>query len=230
MDIDLDKIRHEFLSFAPSYVKGPASEAIDNLIDLSYKKIITNGLYYIVLVDLVGSTKYGIDKGNQALSKRIELFITSSVQALNSFELKSKALFIKEIGDAALFMFHHFPDILEWNYNLRKLLDIHKWIDSPFIIRTVIHTGEVFLKGVNPIALSVSQAFKIEKDVPDNSIGLTESAFLSAYPTISRAYHAFSKHTQISIPGFDQPVSLYLLIFSNNEEIKEIISEDHDYA
>ena len=60
MNMDLEKIKNEFMSFAPSYVRGPASIAIANLIDLTQKKIITDGLYYVVLVDLVGSTKYAL--------------------------------------------------------------------------------------------------------------------------------------------------------------------------
>ena len=230
MNIDLEKIRNEFMAFAPSYVRGPASEAIGNLVELTQKKIITDGLYYIVLADLVGSTKYGVEEGNDALSNRIKKFVLSSVQAINSIELKSKALFIKEVGDAVLFIFHHFPDILNWNRNFRLFLKIFEKNDAPFIIRTAIHTGEVFLKGVNPIALSVSQTFKIEKDIPDNSIGLTESAFLSAYPTVSRAYHAFEKHKSISVPGFDEKVMLYLLNFEDENDLDRIIKEDHDYS
>jgi class 3 adenylate cyclase len=230
MNVDLEKIKNEFMSFAPSYVKGPASIAIGNLIDLTQKKIITDGLYYVVLVDLVGSTKYGTEKGNKALSKRIETFVSSSVLALSSIELRSKALFIKEVGDAVLFIFHHFPDILNWNRNFRGYLKISIQDEEPFIIRTVIHTGEVFLKGVNPIALAVSQTFKIEKDIPDNSIGLTESAFLSAYPTLSRAYHAFEKHKSISVPGFNEKVMLYLLKFEDEKDLDNIIKEDHEYS
>ena len=230
MNVDLEKIRNEFMSFAPSYVQGPASIAIGNLIELTQKRIITDGLYYIVLVDLVGSTKYGIEKGNEALSKRIETFISSSVHAISSIDLKSKALFIKEIGDAVLFIFHHFPDILAWSSNFRKFLQVFEKTNEPFVIRTVIHTGEVFLKGVNPIALSVSQTFKIEKDIPDNSIGLTESAFLSAYPTVSRAYHGFEKYKSIAVPGFNEEVMMYLLKFEDENDLDEIIKEDHDYS
>jgi class 3 adenylate cyclase len=230
MNVDLEKIRKEFMAFAPSYVQGPASVAIGNLIDLTQKKIITDGLYYIVLVDLVDSTKFGVEKGNDALSKRIEKFISASVMALSSIELNSKALFIKEIGDAALFIFHHFPDIINWNYNLREYFKVFNPSEKPYSIRTAIHTGEVFLKGVNPIALSVSQTFKIEKEIPDNSIGLTESAFLSAYPTVGRAYHAFKKYKKVTIPGFNDEVMLYLLEFDNEEDLEGIIIEDHEYS
>jgi hypothetical protein len=51
---NLEKIAIEFLKYAPSYAQAEAREAIEKVMDLQMQGIIRNGLYYIVLVDLVG--------------------------------------------------------------------------------------------------------------------------------------------------------------------------------
>jgi hypothetical protein len=50
--------------------------------------------------------------GNQKADERIETFVSRSIETLTDAPLKNVSIFIKEIGDAALFCFSHFPDVL----------------------------------------------------------------------------------------------------------------------
>lgn len=61
---DLDQIRSEFLKYAPAYAKAEASSALDKIFELQSQGIIRDGIYYIVLVDIVGSTKFAAEFGN----------------------------------------------------------------------------------------------------------------------------------------------------------------------
>jgi class 3 adenylate cyclase len=108
----LEEIKREFLKYAPAYAQKEAREAIGKVMDLQMQGVLRTGLYYVVLTDLVGSTKYASEKGNEALQDRVKRFVTASFNAMNDIALKNAGLFVKEIGDAVLFVFHHFPDIL----------------------------------------------------------------------------------------------------------------------
>jgi len=224
IEIDLEKIQEEFLQFAPAYVRGPGAIAIQNLIKMNQQNLVPDGLYYLVLTDLVGSTEFAKKHGNSKLTDRIKNFIHSSVMAMNTFRLRSKGLFIKEIGDAVLFLFSNFRDILEWNVNFRGLLALFPKQER-ILTRTIVHLGEVGLQGANPIGLSVSQTFKIEKSIPDNSITLSEPAFFAAYPGISRAYHGFAKVGEVPVQGFSGNIGLHQLVFKDDSELKIILDE-----
>src|SRR5690349_21293131 len=99
MNYELDEVKREFLKYAPHYAQEEAQQAIERVLDLQAQGVIRNGLYYIVLVDLVGSTKFLAQHGNKEAVARIERFVVSSFHALNDLKLSNVALFIKEIGD-----------------------------------------------------------------------------------------------------------------------------------
>ena len=223
---DLDKIRNEFLKYAPSYARDEASSALNKIFELQSQGIIRDGIYYIVLVDIVGSTKFAAENGNLKLAERIKLFVTHSFNALSEAKIKNNGIFLREIGDAVLFIFQHFPDILKWRNNLQKYLDISGKIKDPFLLRTCVHVGEVTLEGVNPITLAVSQTFKMEKTVQANDIVLTEPAYSVAWPTIMRAYHGFSDYGEIKLDGFKDPVKLHKLELHDNDDLDRIIQEN----
>ncbi len=129
---DLDKIRIEFLKYAPAYAKNEASQALDKIFELQSQGVIRDGIYYIVLVDLVGSTKYSAEHGNAKMTERIRTFVTYSFNALTASKIRNTGIFLKEIGDAVLFVFQHFPDILKWRDNLK--LELH---DADDLMRIV---------------------------------------------------------------------------------------------
>ena len=226
---DLDKIRTEFLKYAPAYAKDEAGQALDKIIELQTQGIIRDGIYYIVLVDLVGSTKYSAEYGNAMMVERIRTFVTFSFNALTESKIRNTGIFLKEIGDAVLFIFQHFPDILKWRDNLQKFLDIFKEYQEPFILRTCVHIGEVSLDGVNPISLAVSQTFKMEKKVEANQIVLTDPAYNVAWPTIVRAYHGFSDYGTVDLDGYKNPVKLHKLKLHDNDDLTRIIEENSKY-
>lgn len=223
---DLDEIQAEFLKYAPAYAKAEASEALRKVIQLQSQGIIRNGIYYIVLVDLVGSTKYSAENGNVKMNERIEGFVTYSFQALTASNITNTAIFLKEIGDAVLFVFQHFPDILKWRDNLQKYLDMIGKHTDPYILRTCVHVGEVSLNGVNPISLAISQTFKMEKAIKANDIGLTEPAYHIAWPTISRAYKGFSDYGTVDLDGFQELVKLFKLNLHDTDDLSRIVQEN----
>jgi len=222
---DLDKIRAEFLKYAPSYAKDEASGALDKILELQVQGIIRDGIYYIVLVDIVGSTKYAAEHGNVKMSERIKHFVICSFHAIKEAKIKSNGIFLKEIGDAVLFIFQHFPDILKWRDKFQRYLNIGNNPNEPYIVRTCIHVGEVTLEGVNPLTLAVSQTFKMEKTVQANDIVLTESAYHIAWPTIMRAYHGFSEYGTVTLDGYKSPVNLYKLEVHDTDDLSRIVEE-----
>ncbi len=226
---DLDKIQREFLKYAPAYAQKEAAKAIWKLRELQSQGVIRDGVYYIVLVDLVGSTKFSVEHGNEATKKRIEYFVTASFSALNESKKSNVGLFVKEIGDAVLYIFQHFPDILRWKAHLDKWLSHLSLSGAPPIeIRTCIHIGEVSLHGVNPLSLAVSQAFKMEKSVRGGDIVLTDPAYHIAWPSIARAYHGFRPYSTVELDGFAKPVDLHQLVLHDSEDTLRIAEEEID--
>jgi len=225
---DLTLSREEFLKYAPAYAKKEALEAIDKVMNLKMQGVIHNGLYYLVLIDLVGSTKYASENGNVKMDERIQYFVTSSFDALSDINLNNVGLFIKEIGDAVLFVFQHFPDLLHWREAFEGYLEHPRGIMPPLEIRTCIHIGEVYLQGVNPLALAVSQVFKMEKSVEGGKIVLTEPAYLVAWPTLARAYRAFEQYGEVDLEGYKSKVKTYELLVNEKKDISRMIEEAID--
>lgn len=223
----LDEIRIEFLKYAPAYAQKEAAEAIDKIADLQTQGLIRNGLYYVVLVDLVGSTKFAAEHGNEKAGQRVKHFVTSSFNALNEAKVKNVGLFVKEIGDAVLFIFQHFPDIVRWRAGFARWLNLFDKV-NPIEIRTCVHLGEVYLEGVNPLSLGVSQCFKMEKKVAGGDIVLTDVAYHAAWPTLARAYHAFVDYGDVELDGYPSPVTLHKLWAQDASELDEIAKEEFE--
>ena len=227
--LDLDEIQKEFLKYAPAYAQQEAAEAIWKVRELQSQGVIRDGVYYIVLMDLVGSTKFAAENGNDAAKIRIEQFISASFAALNEAPKKNLGLFIKEIGDAVLYIFQHFPDVLCWKAALDKeLLFVGELVTEPIEVRTCIHIGEVSLEGVNPLSLAVSQAFKMEKSVKGGDIVLTDPAYHIAWPSIARAYHGFKDYGTVKLDGFINPVPLHQLSLHGENDVQRIADEGFD--
>ncbi len=221
----LDDIQREFLKYAPAYAQKEAQEAIYKVMDLQMQGVLRDGLYYIVLVDLVASTKYGILHGNQKLAERIKRFVTYSFNSFNEARIRNAGLFVKEIGDAVLFVFQHFPDVLRWRHQFGKCCELEDKFDEPIVLRTCVHVGEVSLQGVNPLSLAVSQVFKFEKEVPGGAIALSELAYHVAWPTLARAYHAFIKIGSVTLDGYPGPVTLYGLKVHDQQDLERMVVE-----
>jgi class 3 adenylate cyclase len=213
MGSDLEEIRREFMRFAPSYAQEETESALDKILSLQSQGLARSGLYYLVLVDIVGSTAYMAEHGNVAADRRIEHFVRSAPEAIGQIELTNTAIFIKEIGDAVLLIFQCFPDVLKWQAAFESYLDLYGRPGAPerIAIRTCVHIGDVILRGVNPVALAVSQLFKFEKEVAAGEIALSAPAYYAAWPTLARAYHAFEPQGEVDLDGYPDPVVLYRL-------------------
>jgi class 3 adenylate cyclase len=222
---DLALAQREFLKYAPAYAQAEASAAIEKVVDLQAQGVIRDGLYYIVLVDLVGSTTFAADFGNDALGGRIKLFIRSSFNALTDIRIRNVGLFVREIGDAVLYLFQHFPDLLRWRAQLDRWLSIPGFNQPAYVLRTCVHIGEVYLDGVNPLSLAVSQVFKMEKSVPDGALALSAPAYSVAWPTLARAYRLFEQLPGVTLPGFSDPVPLYKLKANDPAELENMAAE-----
>jgi class 3 adenylate cyclase len=228
MGSDLDKIRMEFLQFAPAYALPQAEEALEKITALQSQGLVRSGLYYLVLSDLVGSTDYMAEHGNAAADKRIEHFVRSAFNAIGQIELTNTGIFVKEIGDAVLLIFQCFPDILRWQGEFEAYLDLFEGPHGAekIRVRTCVHVGDVILRGVNPISLAVSQLFKFEKDVAGGELALSDPAYQTAWPTLARAYHAFEPKGQVELPGYPGPMTLHRLCREQVLSIKDFVEEE----
>lgn len=226
MSSDLEEIREEFARFAPAYARTQAETALNKIIELQSQGLARSGLYYLVLVDIVGSTAYITEHGNSAGDQRIEHFVKSALDAIVHIELTNTAIFIKEIGDAVLLIFQCFPDVLKWQDQFESHLTLWERDDTDRInIRTCVHIGDVILRGVNPVALAVSQLFKFEKAVSSGDVVLSAPAYNAAWPTLARAYHAFEPQGEVELDGYPKPVMLYRLKREEVNTLKQFIQE-----
>lgn len=85
MSPELDDIRLEFRRFGPSYAQDEAGVALDKIVELQSQGLVRSGLYYLVLVDIVGSTEYhsllksARRLGSQGVRRRPQLRLSGCV-------------------------------------------------------------------------------------------------------------------------------------------------------
>jgi hypothetical protein len=77
----------------PNYARQAALVAIANVRELEERKLFRPGLYYVVLIDLTSSTEASKSLGMDLNQKRVQTFVTASVEALGNIELSSYAQF-----------------------------------------------------------------------------------------------------------------------------------------
>jgi hypothetical protein len=161
---------------------------------------ISNGVYYIVLVDLVGSTKYLASHGNEKAAARIISFVQAGVETFINCEKVNKAYFLKEVGDSVLFIFSHVIDVVNWYEALNKALEQRSALhEEAFEIRTCVHIGEVSLHDDNPLCLSVSETFKMEKLIGAGKIVFSEAAAGVAAPSLNRSKYKLKAYRENSL-------------------------------
>lgn len=208
----------------PNYARQVAMHAIANVRKLEEEKLFRPGLYYIVLIDLTSSTQASKSLGTELNQKRVQTFVTASVEALGNIELSSYAQFLKEIGDATLFIFSSFEDLHAWWVTAEGLFRSYneEWEDEinddrlhkAFTIRakTVVHLGEVsYITHGNPLALAVNQVFKIEKLFKPNQLGCTEVVRLAASPHFQKLKIRPKKGSSVILPGEEQESLTWVL-------------------
>ncbi|MFY3741257.1 MAG: hypothetical protein HMLIMOIP_001711 [Candidatus Nitrosomirales archaeon] len=175
------------------YRRESVVHAIDRVKLMEKEKVLKPGLYYVVLIDLVGSTMASTQLSPDENKKRIKQFIQFTKEALPS-KGRNTAIFVKDIGDAALFLFSNFQDILDWSdktdkscdqYN-KLCIERHKPELYQMYSKKCIHLGEVhFNEQSDPIALVINQIAKIEKKFKKDELGITDAVKQVILPRIN---------------------------------------------
>ena len=174
---------------------------------------IADGIYYIVLADLVGSTKFGAEMGNAALNARVTTFVEASKQALEHAGMTTNSgRFLKSIGDGVLFVFNHFPDIVQWQMEFDGTLDLMPIQQYPFRARICVHAGEVRFEDGDVRTLAINQVFKMEKEVHAGDLVLSDIAYQLALPSLYPKQCVFEGYGTIELDGYPRPVELHRLI------------------
>lgn len=175
---------------------------------------IPNGIYYIVVADIVGSSSFSAKWDNASHGARTQAFIEASKIALNSVKLDSNVgRFIKAIGDGALLVFSHFPDIIHWWAEFVGQLTLAAIRHPPtFQVRVCIHAGELRFVDGDPSDLATNQVFKMEKHAGADEVVLSDIAYMLARPSLYPKQFGFKRHGSAKIAGYTKPMMLYRLV------------------
>ncbi|HEV2193377.1 MAG TPA: hypothetical protein VGR54_07165 [Nitrosopumilaceae archaeon] len=187
-------------------------DAISTIHNLGRKKHLSAGLYYVVLIDLVGSTTASTKMTPDENKKRIKQFIQFTKDALSK-STKDIAVFINDKGDGALFLFRNFQDILDWAEKIDKLCDQYnrgciksgKQEIYQMYSRKCVHLGEVhFNEPDNAIALAINQISKIEKEFKKVQLGITDIVKQVILPRVNSGELKANKIKNVKLHGEKQ--------------------------
>lgn len=218
-------ISNDGLNHIPGYARHAALEAINKVRDLEKANLFRPGLYYVALIDLVGSTKASLHLGHDLNTRRIETFIAATVEALGQITPRNYVQFVKEIGDASLFIFSSFNDLFSWWLKVEENfkaynqeieyegeLDEHQLPIFRISAKTVVHLGEVsFSEGKNPVAFAVNQVFKIEKMFTAGQLGATDAVKEAAAPNLIDLKLSPARHTNVLLPEMQNETPTWIL-------------------
>lgn len=156
---------------------------------------LTHRLQYIVLADLVGSTKFTRKMGNDVGIVLLREFEDAARQALAYMKPKTSGQIVKTEGDGVLLIFDHFPDIVHWYLEFQGGLKTKITDDGGFRLRMAgmkarvwVHAGEVCLQENDMHGLAVNEIHKIEQaakvKTPEGTVILTQLARELARPSL----------------------------------------------
>ena len=221
-NVELEKSKKEFedmfLSNVPPAARADALNAIDKVRKLEEQKFFRPCLYYVVLIDLADSTIASARLPPEENIKRIKQFVTFTIDALNQIPARNIEIFLSEIGDASLFLFTNFQDILNWAAIVDKSLKAYnekcKKEGRPEVYqmysRKCLHIGEVhFTEEADPVALAINQVFKIEKYFKKGQLGITDAVKQVIMPRIHSGQIKAEMITKTAIPGESIPRYLW---------------------
>jgi len=190
-------------------------ELQSGVVEAGQKHHLNNGLYYLVFIDLAGSTIASAKMNITDYTMWIRKFIQFVKDALN-FKRRNLAVFVKSIGDGALILFRNFDDVLDWKNKVDELCchhnngckkegkaDIHQYHH-----KTIIHLGEVSFDraSYDAHAFSVNILFKIEKKFSKGEIGITEAVKQTISPYINSSKFEISKADEFTLGDGDEVV------------------------
>lgn len=213
----------------PGYALMPAVNAIRKVRDMEEASLFRSGLYYIVMADLMDSSKFNAKYGDKAGDIRIEWFHTCAITALGVAPPSNYASYLKAIGDAALLIFSSFADVVRWSdrftAELERMYDeyIGSWdtedasvaemaSDYKLRARRFAHVGEVrFKDGSDPICLAVTQTFKVEKVFENECLGCTEAVLNAVAPLLPELRLTAAEHSPVLLAGHSTETLTYYL-------------------
>ena len=154
------------------------------VVEVGKKHHLRDGLYYVVLIDISGSTVASSKMKGTIFYDWIKKFIQITKTALN-VKQRNLAVYVKSIGDGVLFLFRNFEDILDWKNKVEQLCMEHnefckkegKLDYYQYFYKIIIHTSEIYFDTANfdITAFGVNLVFKIEKSFSKNEIGITDA-------------------------------------------------------
>lgn len=163
-------------------MSNPEVEA--GVVEAGRKYHLRDGLFYVVLIDLAGSTLASSKMSSSVFNKWIKNFLSITKDSLNAKQ-RNLTVFVKFIGDGALFLFRNFDDILDWKNNVDDWCSRHndrckkegKLDFYQYHHKTIIHLSEVYFdqKDSEVNAFGVNVVFKIEKKFARSEIGITDT-------------------------------------------------------
>lgn len=209
------------LEFEHVSQKAVLEDAIRQVRSLRQRRKIEPGLFYIVFVDLIGSSIASSKIGPEENQKRIKYFIKLAKQALPK-KPRSYSVFVKAIGDGALFLFTNFEDVKDWANKMDEWCD---WYNQACIknkkpeiyhlySKKCIHLGEVhFDDQFDPIALAINQIFKIEKEFKKVQLGITDVVKQVIIPRINSGELKAEKIKEVTLIGENVPRPIWNIAY-----------------
>lgn len=177
---------------------------------------IADGIYYLVLADLAGSTAYSSRMGNEAFQRRIQIFNDAALKALTNAQTpKNSGRFVKSMADGMLYVFSHFPDVVQWWMELDGVLGLASIRDEVFEARMCVHVGEVRFPNGDPLSLAANHVFKMEKSVKVGDLVLTDLAYQLARSSLHPKDAKFEPYGTVNLPGHEKRVKLHKFVFEN---------------
>ena len=224
----------------PIYARAPAVDAIMKVREMESSSLFRPGLYYIVLADLVGNTRFNATYGDAEGDVRTQWFHTCVIESLGEIVLENYVAFSKTIGDASLLMFSSFKDVFQWSarldHNLESMtaeypesLEIRnveydeesldqRMGDFAMKARRLVHLGEVSYKEhSDPLSLAVSQTFKMEKSFGKTHLGCTQPVADAIKPKLSELGARLVKNKEIMIAGSSVKSMSYYVVGRNRK-------------
>lgn len=175
-------------------------QLIANLLQTAQENSLSNGLYYIVLIDLSKSTVAATKMKGSEYQKWLNDFTQISKNGL-SFPHKNVATYIDTSGDGVLLLFCSFYEMLTWKNRVNEMCSEYNRQNTnkpnffPYNTKTIIHLGEVYFDSdkLDTKSFAVNVVFKIEKKFQSGDLGITEAVRQAIITEINA--HAFDVTT-----------------------------------
>lgn len=199
-----------------------SSEEIQaDVIEIGRKYHLRDGLFYIVLIDLAGSTNASLKMEGVVFDEWIKRFLSITKEALNT-KRRNLAVFVKSIGDGSLFLFRNFNDILEWKNRVDEFCVSHntrchnegKLVFHHYHHKIIIHLSEVYFDEENSDinSFGVNLVFKIEKRFSKSEVGITDAVRHLIVQDINAGKFRIHDAESYSVENADYQIPLWKLV------------------